>query len=114
MTIDDIKSNSIVLNMENYFLHSPYSSAKNAKEKEAAAALRMHADNLVSEIILDKLIQELKSDIEKLNNNYKRSRTLSVRMSEGVTEGHKVLYIENGTGNSIASISVFRVRCERY
>lgn len=45
MTIDDIKSNSIVFNMENYFLHSPYSSAKNAKEKEAAAALRMHADN---------------------------------------------------------------------
>lgn len=100
--------------MEKYFLHSPYGSAKNTKEKEAAAALRMLADNLVSEIILDKLVKELRSDIDKLNEEHKRSRTLSVRMSESITDGHRVLYIDNGTGSSVASILVYRVANERY
>lgn len=100
--------------MEKYFLHSPYSSAKNTKEKEAAAALRMLADNLVSEIILDKLVKELRSDIDKLNEEHKRSRTLSVRMSGSITDGHRVLYIDNGTGSSVASIQVYRVANERY
>lgn len=97
-----------------YFLHSPYSSAKNSKEKEAAAALRMHADNLVSEMALEILIQQLKSDIEQLNLANKRSRTLSICMSGSITEGHRVLYVDNGTGTSVASIQVFQVKNERY
>lgn len=99
--------------MEKYFLHSPYGSAKNTKEKEAAAALRMLADNLVSEIILEKTIKEIESSIEELNAKHKRSRMLSVHLSGSITDGHRVLCIDNGTGSSVASIQVWRVKCER-
>lgn len=98
--------------MEQYFIHTPYSLAKNNKEKESAALLRMLADNLVSELALEKLIARLKSDIADLNEQYKRSRTLSLVLSGSITDGHRVLYIDNGTGSSVASIQVYAVKNE--
>lgn len=100
--------------MELYFLHSPYSSAKNTKEKEAAALLRMHADNLVSETVLESITKDIAFDVEELNDKFKRSRKLSVCMSGSVTDGHRMLYVDNGTGSSVASIQVWKVANERY
>lgn len=76
--------------------------------------LRMYSDNLVSLPQLDSIIQELEFRINQLNENNKRARTLSVRLSNSITDGHRYICVENGTGSSVASIQVWKVANERY
>lgn len=99
--------------MEKYFLHSPYCSAKNTKEKEAAALLLMHENELYTEFSLGIMIESINRSIADLNIIYPRSRTISLCIS-GFNKAHRIMYINNGTDSSVASIQIHRVKCECY
>lgn len=89
-----------------YFCHSPYTHGQSKKEKIISEYFR----NLDGCIIVgepgQEFFREVISIVEKLNQDFPRSRNLQLCLNPLVTNNGYRLYASSGPANTVAAITI--------